>query len=61
MRIDRRFVEPELLEDLHASIQEWAAVMQELLPERAVEPQNDLFTDWLGAGMDGMTMVQETV
>ena len=34
--------------------------MQELLPERAVEPQDDLFSDWLGAGMDGMTMVQET-
>lgn len=60
MRIDRRFVEPALLDDLHASIQEWAAVMQELLPQRAVEPQDDLFSDWLGAGMDGMTMVQET-
>ncbi|KAG1648676.1 Steroid C26-monooxygenase [Nymphon striatum] len=60
MRIDRRFAEPELLDDLHASIQEWAAVMQELLPQRMAEPQNDLFTDWLGAGMDGLTMVQET-
>jgi len=60
MRIDRRFVEAELLEDLHASIEEWAAVMQEVLPERAVEPQDDLFTDWLRAGMDPMTMVQET-
>lgn len=60
MRIDRRFVEPALLDDLHASIQEWAAVMQELLPQRAVDPQDDLFSDWLGAGLDGMTMVQET-
>jgi cytochrome P450 family 142 subfamily A polypeptide 1 len=60
MRIDRRFVEPELLDDLHASIQEWAAVMQQLLPQRAIAPQNDLFSDWLGAGMDGLTMVQET-
>lgn len=60
MRIDRRFVEPALLEDLHASIQEWAAAMQELLPQRAAEPRDDLFSDWLGAGMDGMTMVQET-
>lgn len=60
MRIDRRYVEPELLEDLHASIQEWAEVMQQVLPERAASPQDDLFSDWLGAGMDGMTMVQET-
>ena len=60
MRIDRRFVEPALLEDLHASIEEWAAVMREILPERAVDPRDDLFSDWLGAGMDGMTMVQET-
>lgn len=60
MRIDRRFVEPAVLDELHASIQEWADVMQELLPQRAAEPQNDLFTDWLGVGMDGMTMVQET-
>lgn len=60
MRIDRRFVEPALLSDLEASIQEWAAVMQQLLPERVAEPQDDLFSDWLGAGMDGMTMVQET-
>jgi len=60
MRIDRRYVEPALLEDLHTSIQEWAAVMQEVLPQRVAEPQNDLFTDWLGAGMEPMTMVQET-
>jgi len=60
MRIDRRFAEPELLDDLHASIEEWAAVMQELLPDRAVAPKDDLFSDWLGAGMDGLTMVQET-
>ena len=60
MRIDRRFVEPALLQDLHASIEEWAAVMQELLPTRMIEPKDDLFSDWLGAGMDGMTMVQET-
>ena len=60
MRIDRRFVEPALLQDLHASIEEWAAVMREILPRRAEEPQDDLFSDWLGAGMDGMTMVQET-
>jgi len=60
MRIDRRFVEPALLDDLHASIEEWAAVMQELLPDRAVDPQDDLFSDWLNAGMEPMTMVQET-
>lgn len=60
MRIDRRYVEPPLLEDLHASIREWAEVMEDLLPQRLTEPQNDLFTDWLSAGMEGMTMVQET-
>ena len=60
MRIDRRFVEPVVLDDLHNSIQEWADVMQELLPQRAASPADDLFSNWLGAGMDGMTMVQET-
>lgn len=60
MRIDRRFVEPEIYQDLHDSIHEWAAVMAELLPERAVDPRDDLFSDWLRAGMDPSTMVQET-
>lgn len=60
MRIDRRFVEPDIYQDLHDSIHEWAAVMAELLPERAVDPRDDLFSDWLRAGMDPSTMVQET-
>jgi len=60
MRIDRRFVEPAVLDDLHASMQEWAEVMQELLPVRAASPREDLFSDWLGAGLDGLTIVQET-
>ena len=60
MRIDRRFVEPALLEDLHASIEEWAAVMREVIPLRMTDPQDDLFSDWLAAGMEGLTMVQET-
>ena len=60
MRIDRRYVEPAVLEDLMASIREWATVMQEVLPERYAEPQDDLFTDWLRAGMDPNVMVQET-
>lgn len=60
MRIDRRFVEPDIYQDLHDSIHEWAAVMAEILPERAADPQDDLFSDWLRAGMDPSTMVQET-
>lgn len=60
MRIDRRKVEPGLEEDLHASIQEWAAVMQELLPQRFAEPADDLFSDWIAGGLDPMAMVQET-
>ncbi len=60
MRIDRRFDEPELYQDLHDSIHEWAAVMAEVLPARAAEPQDDLFSDWLRGGMDPGTMVQET-
>lgn len=60
MRIDQRFVDEALYRDLHDSITEWAAVMAELLPERVGSPQDDLFTDWLRAGMDPSTMVQET-
>ena len=60
MRIDVRFDQPEIYQDLHDSIHEWASVMTELLPDRAANPQDDLFSDWLRAGMDGSTMVQET-
>jgi len=60
MRIDSRFVHPELDEDLAASINEWAIVMQELLPQRSAEPADDLFSDWIAGEMDPMVMVQET-
>ncbi|MDH4168921.1 MAG: cytochrome P450 [Acidimicrobiia bacterium] len=60
MRIDRRNVEPEAFLGLMSSIEEWALVMQDLLPQRATQPADDLFTDWLEAGMDPRTMVQET-
>ena len=60
MRIDRRFEEPAIYQDLHDSIHEWAAVMADVLPQRAADPQDDLFSDWLRAGMDPGTMVQET-
>ncbi len=60
MRIDRRFVDEAAYTDLNNSIQEWAAVMQELLPQRFAEPADDLFSDWLAGGMEPMTMVQET-
>jgi len=60
MRIDRRFVDEVVLGDLMASIQEWAEVMAEVLPQRFAEPQDDLFSDWLAAGMDPSVMVQET-
>ncbi len=60
MRIDRRYVDEVVLNDLMASIQEWAEVMTEILPQRFAEPQDDLFSDWLTAGMDPHTMVQET-
>jgi len=60
MRIDRRFVDDVVMSDLMASIQEWADVMTELLPQRSAEPQDDLFSDWLAGGMDPNVMVQET-
>ncbi|MEZ5378441.1 MAG: cytochrome P450 [Acidimicrobiales bacterium] len=60
MRIDSRYDDPAIYEDLNNSISEWAVVMQELLPERAAAPADDLFSDWLAAGMAPMTMVQET-
>ncbi len=60
MRIDRRYEEVEVLNDLMDSINEWAAVMVELLPQRAADPQNDLFSDWIAAGMAPEVMVQET-
>ncbi|MEZ5226135.1 MAG: hypothetical protein R2710_05525 [Acidimicrobiales bacterium] len=59
MRIDSRYDDPAIYEDLNNSISEWAVVMQELLPERAAAPADDLFSDWLAAGMAPMTMVPE--
>ena len=60
MRIDTHDTDQAVAEDLLASIMEWAMVMQELLPQRLAEPKEDLFTDWLGAGMAPEVMVQET-
>ncbi len=60
MRIDSAVNDPALFESFMSSIQEWAAVMQTVLPERVAEPADDLFSDWLAAGMDGNTMVMET-
>jgi len=60
MRIDTRYVDEVVMSDLMASIREWADVMTDLLPQRFAEPQDDLFSDWLAAGMDPNVMVQET-
>jgi len=60
MRIDSAGPDPESFTPFLESIQEWAAVMQEVLPARVEEPADDLFSDWLAAGMDGNTMVMET-
>lgn len=60
MRIDRRYVDEVVLNDLMASIEEWATVMGDLLPKRFAKPQDDLFSDWAAAGMDPQVMVQET-
>jgi cytochrome P450 family 142 subfamily A polypeptide 1 len=60
MRIDSAPTDPALFESFIGSINEWAAVMQGILPERAAEPADDLFSDWLSAGFDGDTMVMET-
>jgi len=60
MRIDSAINDPTLFESFMSSIQEWAAVMESVLPVRMAEPADDLFSDWLAAGMDGNTMVMET-
>ena len=60
MRIDSAPQDPALFESFMSSIREWATLMQVVLPERALEPADDLFSDWLAAGMDGTTMVMET-
>lgn len=60
MRIDSAINDPALFESFMSSIQEWAAVMQTVLPARVSAPADDLFSDWLSAGMDGNTMVMET-
>ena len=60
MRIDSAVIDPSLFDSFISSISEWAAIMQEILPQRAVEPAEDLFSDWLADGMEGETMVMET-
>jgi cytochrome P450 family 142 subfamily A polypeptide 1 len=60
MRIDSAANDPALFESFMGSIQEWATVMQSVLPQRVTEPADDLFSDWIAADMDANTMVMET-
>ncbi|MEQ8841523.1 MAG: cytochrome P450 [Acidimicrobiales bacterium] len=60
MRIDSAMADPELFESFIGSIQEWAAVMEKVVPEREKAPADDLFSDWLAVDMDRSTMVMET-
>ncbi|GJM37252.1 MAG: cytochrome P450 [Acidimicrobiales bacterium] len=60
MRIDTAPSDPALFESFIGSIQEWATIMQDVLPQRAAEPAEDLFSDWIANQMDPMAMVQET-
>ncbi|MEM7139478.1 MAG: cytochrome P450 [Actinomycetota bacterium] len=60
MRIDSTPHDMELFESFMGSIQEWALVMQDLLPKKALDPGEDLFSDWLANQMDPQTMVMET-
>jgi cytochrome P450 family 142 subfamily A polypeptide 1 len=60
MRIDHAPTEPAIFESFLSSIGEWAAVMQDVLPQRLAQPEDDLFSDWLAAEVDGSTMVMET-
>lgn len=60
MRIDIAPTDPAIFETFISSIQEWAEIMAEVLPQRAVDPAEDLFSDWLANGMAPEAMVQET-
>jgi cytochrome P450 family 142 subfamily A polypeptide 1 len=60
MRIDTAPTDPEMFMSFIGSIQEWAEIMQEILPQRAAESADDLFSDWLSHQMDPQTMVMET-
>lgn len=60
MRIDLAPTDPAVFESFMSSIQEWAALMEGLIPQRAAAPADDLFSDWLANEMDPQTMVMET-
>ena len=60
MRIDQALVDEDIFVSFMASIEEWALVMQEVLPQRAVEPADDIFSDWIANQMAPETMVMET-
>ena len=60
MRIDSAMNDPSLFESFISSIREWAEIMETVIPQRVAEPADDLFSDWVAAGMDADTMVMET-
>lgn len=60
MRIDSTPSDPAIFESFLGSIQEWASIMEIVLPRRMAEPADDLFSDWLASGMDAQTMAMET-
>lgn len=60
MRIDQGMVDEDIFVSFMASIEEWATVMQEVLPQRVAEPADDLFSDWIAAQVEPNTMIMET-
>lgn len=60
MRIDSAMNDPSLFESFMSSIREWAEIMETVIPQRVAQPADDLFSDWVAAGMDADTMVMET-
>lgn len=60
MRIDLAPRDPAVFESFMGSIQEWALLLDELMPDRRRRPDDDLISDWLGSDMERDTLVMET-
>jgi cytochrome P450 family 142 subfamily A polypeptide 1 len=60
MRTDRVAHDPEVLLGMMDAIVGFNTVLTEVAEERRGCPADDLVTDWVGAGLDPMTLMHET-
>jgi cytochrome P450 family 142 subfamily A polypeptide 1 len=60
MRTDQMLADPQAAMGMMNAIMEFNAVLTEVADDRRECPADDLVTEWVGAGMDPVTLIHET-